>query len=109
MYLYWDHSIGTSLGKGSKRIRQQKMTEKGVREVKKSDMPHTNSSVYFLLKLNLYSFFVSHKAVIILQQQKEHIQEKAYQCLWNNYIIFAQKCYNSTTLSMWLVSKHKCV
>ena len=23
----------------------------------------------------------------MLQQQKEHIQEKAYQCIWNNYII----------------------
>ena len=26
IYLYWDHSVSTSLGKGSKRIRQQKMT-----------------------------------------------------------------------------------
>ena len=26
MYLYWDHSVGTSLGQGSKRIKQQKMT-----------------------------------------------------------------------------------
>ena len=26
MYLYWGHSVGMSLGKGSKRIRQQKMT-----------------------------------------------------------------------------------
>ena len=68
MYLYWDHSVGTSLGKGSKRRRQQKMTEEGARKIKKSDVPHTNSSVYFLLLLNLYSFFISHKAVIILQQ-----------------------------------------
>ena len=45
----------------------------------------------------------------MLQQQKEHIQEIAYQCIWNNYIIFAQKCYNSTTLSMWIVYKHVCV
>ena len=49
MYLYWDYSIGTSLGKGSKRIRQQKMTEKGALEIKKSDVPYTNSSVCFLL------------------------------------------------------------
>ena len=31
-------------------------------------------------------------------QQKEHIQESAYQYIWNNYEIFAQKYYNSTTL-----------
>ena len=37
------------------------------------------------------------------EQQKEHIQEgAAYQCIWNNYIIFAQKYYNSATLSMWV-------
>ena len=49
MYLCWDYLVGTSLGKGSKRRRQQKMTEEGARKIKKSDVPHTNSSVYFLL------------------------------------------------------------
>ena len=37
------------------------------------------------------------------EQQKEHIQEKAYQFIWNNYVIFAQKYYNSTTLPTWVV------
>ena len=43
----------------------------------------------------------------MLQQQKEHIQEKPCQCIWNKYI-FAQK-YNSSTLSMWIVYKHVCL
>ena len=25
------------------------------------------------------------------EQQREHIQERAYQCIWNNCMIFAQK------------------
>ena len=37
------------------------------------------------------------------EQQKKHIQERAYQCLWNKYITFAQKYHNSTKLSMWIV------
>ena len=68
MYLYWGHSVDTSIGKGSKRIRQQKMTEWNACS-QKSDAPHC--------------FFVSHKAMIMLQEQKEHIQEKACQCIWN--------------------------
>ena len=36
------------------------------------------------------------------------MQESAYQYIWNNYKIFAQKYYNSTTLSMWVVHA-KCV
>ena len=29
---------------------------------------------------------------------QEHTQERAYQCIWNNYITFAQKYYTSTTM-----------
>ena len=47
----------------------------------KSDVPHTNFSMYFLLQLGLYYFLVSHKAVTTLQQEKDHIQEKAYPCI----------------------------
>ena len=36
------------------------------------------------------------------EQQKEQVQEKAYQYIWNNYVIFAKK-YISTTLSMCVV------
>ena len=35
--------------------------------------------------------------------------KRAYQCIWNNYIIFTQKCYNFFTLSMWVVYTHICV
>ena len=34
------------------------------------------------------------------EQQKELIEERAYQCIWNNYVKFAQKYYNFTTLTM---------
>ena len=36
--------------------------------IQKRDVPHTNSSLYFFLQLNLFSFLGSHKALIILQQ-----------------------------------------
>ena len=40
----------------------------------------------------------SRKTSIILQEaKKEHVQGKAYQCIWKNYIIFAQKYYKFTT------------
>ena len=38
----------------------------------------------------------------------EHLWTTASECIWNNYIIFAHK-YNSTTLSMWVVTKLNCV
>ena len=43
------------------------------------------------------------------KQEKEHIQERGYHWIRNNYIIIAQKYYNSTTLSMWVVYKYMCV
>ena len=50
---------------------------------------------------------VSHETLIIFQRaKKEHIQERAYQCIWNNHIMFWQKYYNFTTLSMWVVYKY---
>ena len=39
----------------------------------------------------------------MLQEQKAYIEEKSYRRIWNNYIIFAQKYYNPTTL---IVYKH---
>ena len=40
-------------------------------------MSHKKSSLYFFLQLSLYYFLVSHK---------QHINEKAYQRIWNKYI-----------------------
>ena len=43
------------------------------------------------------------------EQQKKHIQERASQCIWNKDLIFAQKYFNSTTLSMRVVYTYMCV
>ena len=45
---------------------------------------------------------VSHEALIILQQATRKTNPTAYQCIWDNYVIFAQKYHNSTTLSIWV-------
>ena len=45
----------------------------------------------------------AHKTLIILQRASRKIYLRAYQCIWDNYIIFAQKYYNFTTLSIWVV------
>ena len=96
MYLYWGHSGSTSReGEQTKKATKNDMERRACRQ--KSNAPHTNFSVFFFRKPNL----VSHKSLIILQRAiKEHIQEKAYQCLENDYIIFAQKCYNFTFCEM---------
>ena len=93
----------THLGRGVDEESNKNAIERRVCS-QKSDVPHTNSSMHFFLYRNLYSFLVSHKAPIISQRATK----KAYQCIWNNYLIFTQKYYNSTTLSMW-VAIHMCV
>ena len=37
------------------------------------------------------------------EEEVEHIQERAYQYIWNNYIINTEKYHNFTYLSMWVV------
>ena len=67
MYLYWGHSASMSLRKGSSLRKQQKMSWKGERAVKKM-MSVTQILLFFFLQLNLYFFLVSRKALIILQR-----------------------------------------
>ena len=98
MCLYWGHSSSTSL-----EIDEESNRKPHKRRVccQKSYVSHTNSSIYFFLYLNLYSFLVSHKAPIILQRAtKRAHSRKAYQCIWINYIIFAQKYYNSNFVNV---------
>ena len=77
-------------------------------------IPET-SDIYFLL----YVVFSVTQSLFLVgfssgpgnnysKHQKEHIQEGAYQYIWNNYKIFAQKDYNCTTFSIWVVYT-KCV
>ena len=66
---------------------------------------HSNSSRCFFLQLNL-PFLASHKTPIILQRATRKTHPRAYQCISGNYIIFAQKCYHSTSLSIWVVFTH---
>ena len=49
--------------------------------------------------LNLF-FLVSHETLIILQRAARKIHLRAYQCICYNYKKLAQKCYNSTSLSL---------
>ena len=52
------------------------MAQKGWLAVKKSDVPHKNSSMYFSPQLILYSFLVSHEALIIPQRANENSTSK---------------------------------
>ena len=59
--------------------------------------------IFFSNSIFISSWFLMKSCKYCSQQQKKHIQERAYQCIWSNYIMFAQKYYNSTNLSMWVV------
>ena len=37
------------------------------------------------------------------EQQKVHIQERAYLCIWNSDIVIVQEYYNFTALLIWIV------
>ena len=50
--------------------------------------------MYFFLKFSLSFILPSHKALIILQQATRKTHPRAYQCFWDNYIVFALNCYN---------------
>ena len=58
-------------------------------------VPHTNSSIYFL------------HFGLLRATRKTH--PRAHQSIWDNYIITAQKYYNFTTLSIWVVDTYMCV
>ena len=58
-------------------------------------------------QLNL-SFLVSHVALIILYKATIKTHPRAYQCIWGNYILSAQKCYKFNTLPIWVVYKYMC-
>ena len=46
---------------------------------------------------------------LILQWAARKTNPRAYQCIWDSYIKFAQKYYNFTTSSKWVVYRYMCV
>ena len=105
MRLYRDHSASTSLGKrGSKWRMQQKVTQKGGCAVEKvMSLSQILLCTFFSNSIFIPSWVLTKPWLYYSEQQKQHIQERAYQCIWSNYIMFAQKYYNSTNLWMWVV------
>ena len=89
------------------------MNERGGRRQKKDDVSYTNSSIYFFLEL-LLSFFALYEALIILQRAtRKHIKnlsvETTTYSILDNYRIFAQEYYDSTTFSTWAIYTYMCV
>ena len=119
-YLYKGYSASMSLGKwvGVDKESNKKDIERRASS-QKSDVSYTNSSctffLYFFQKCTFFCYstfpywFLMKLWYYYGKQQKEYIQERAYQCIWNNYIIFTQKYYNFTPLSMRVVKKYMCI
>ena len=82
------------------------MTWKGGRTVKKIMSLAQILLCTFYCNSIFPSWFLMKDWWYYIEQEEEHIHERAYQCIWNNHIIFALKHYNSTTLSMWVVYKY---
>ena len=97
MYLYKDHSARTSFGKeeGVDEKSNKKWHRKdGVQSEKRCPYPSKH-------------FFSETQSLCLLgfswSPDNIKVSNRAYQYIWNNHIIFAQKYYNFTTLSMWVV------
>ena len=109
MYFYWGHSVNPSLGKGSRWRRQQKMTWKGRRAVKKV-MPLTQILLFTFFCDSI--FFTSWFLIKLWQyfnKKKNTSKKKPTNVPEVTYVRLAQKYYNSTTLLVWFVYKHMCV
>ena len=65
----------------------------------------TNSSmnVFSVTQSLFFLGFLWSSDNITACNKKNPSRKRAYQCIWNNYAIFAQIYNNSTTLSMWVV------
>ena len=109
MYFYWGHSVNPSLGKGSRWRRQQKMTWKGRRAVKKV-MPFTQILLctFFCDSIFFTSWFLI-KLWQYFNKKKNTSKKKPTSVPEVTYVTLAQKYYNSTTLLVWFVYKHMCV
>ena len=85
MYLCWDHSSSISFGKENRQRKQQKMTKKGDMQSKKWCLfTQILLCTFFCNSIFIPSWFLIKLWQYYSKQQKEHIQEKVYQCIWNN-------------------------
>ena len=103
MYLYSGHSAIASPGKreGVNKESNKEWHRKGDAQSKKWCPSHKFFYVLFLVTQSLFLLGFSWSPDnIIVSKKRGH---RGYQCIWNNYIMFAQKYYNSTNLSMWVV------
>ena len=68
----------------------------------------SNNFFYALFSATPSFLLSSHEALIILQQATKKTHLRAHQCIWDNYVTFAQKYYNPITCQYWLFI-HTCV
>ena len=106
MFLYRGHSTSTSLGKwkGIDQKSDKKLHRKRTCG-QKIHVPHALLCAFFCGSI-FPSWF---EALIILQRATRKAHPRAYQCIWDNYVILPQKYCNSTTLSMWVVYAYMCL
>ena len=102
MYLYSGHSANASLEKGegvNKESNKEWHRKEGVQS-KKWCFSHKFFYVLFLVTQSLFLLGFSWSPDNIIASKKR--AHRGYHCIWNNYIMFARKYYNSTNLSMWV-------
>ena len=98
MFLYRDHWTSMSLGKGEGIDDKSDKNYIGRRTWDQKKWCPSNNLMYFFLGLNL--IFLVWSSV---QRLTRKAHPRVYQCIWDNYVILAQKYHNSTTLSIWVV------
>ena len=96
MNLYRDHSASTSLGNGEGEDEESNKKWHRKEGVRWKKWCFSHKFLYVLSSVTQFLFLLGFWS-------SPHIQECAYQYIWNNYKTFAQKYYNSTTLSIWVV------
>ena len=98
MFPYRGYSASTSLGKQEGVDKESNKKWHAIKKV--MSLTQILLSTFYCNSIFIPSWFVMRPCYT--EKQKEHIKERSYQCIWNDCIIFAQKYYNSTTLSMWV-------
>ena len=73
-----------------------------------NDVPHTNSSMHIFSVTQSFPFAFSWTSDNITASNKKN-RSRAYQCIWENYIIFAQDHYIIWILCQYGLLIHTCV
>ena len=96
-------------GGRSARRKQQKMTIERRARSQKGNVPHKDSSMYFFSVTQSFRLGFWWGFDNITVSNKKSTSKKESTSVWNNYIVFAQKYYNSSTLSMCVVCTNMCL